>query len=481
MALSIALSFSQNLQAFDFDRSLSSNERLIIEDDLNNLCRLDYNLPFAGKQALEQHLRRLMGIQEVNCQQLQAFLRDHIQVITKGIADDSIFLDSGGADSATQILANEAIAKIVGQERSRTINSDSIANSLGTALYIKMKSPRKINYLPPQLAAQDLDFSFRYLTPEPQAESKTLPITPHQSIIMVGDSFFLSATHPNPENQNSVSNSIYRISVLLHEARHPTDQIYFVHTPCRGGALVCDNAPDGPYTIESVFAYYAWNLCALSNQCSAQELVKLNYHVWVALQQIESHSMALREPLNYLFQYLLPPDPDQASYVSGELSPRAAIDHPAMRELFLGRPLASAELVADILRQTVLPGSALSPNSPRVQEMTQLLNRRPLEILHSLIPLTDLRGPLALPLNEDKHFAATTVEALDYSRKMLLLTRVLRAVQNPPWRIPFNLDRFRRLRTFIYGHSYDDEWKRELQSQLQNSPQWQEALGAAPL
>ena len=88
LLLLTAVGLAPSLQAFEFDRSINLNEQLTIEHDLSNLCRLNYSLPFPEKQNLEQHLRELMEIDGVNCQKLQDFLRDRIQVITKEISDD---------------------------------------------------------------------------------------------------------------------------------------------------------------------------------------------------------------------------------------------------------------------------------------------------------------------------------------------------------------------------------------------------------
>ena len=400
-----------NLHAFDFDRSMNLNEQLTIERDLINLCRLNYSLPFAEKGSFERRLSELTGIREINCRELQAFLRERIQVITKDIADDSIFLTTEEVDRATQFTVFwELIPAILVDERSQLPRSSLVAHSLGTSLYIKLKSPNKTRHLPPELAAQDLDFSFHYTTP--QGESKTTPIQARQNIIQVGDAFFHSPLIPNPDNQVAIANSIYRIGVLLHEIKHSTDELRFQHVPC--GALLCDSTPDGPYTLETLFFHYAWNLCALSNQCSAEELVRLNGINWGMLQHIPNLAMAAEQPSEAIRHLLSEP----TECVSPEPSPRRAIEHPAVQELFLSRPLVNAQLVADVFSQVIFPGQDLSPESDTIKELTELINGYPSDIFLTLGPLIDLRGTLALPA--DKHFVATTVEALDYQKRHCL-------------------------------------------------------------
>ena len=468
LALLAITSFSLNLQAFDFDRSLTPNERLTIERDLDNLCRLNYNLPFANKQSLERRLRELMGIDAITCEQLQTFLRERIQVILKELAGDNIFLDmdEGDVDSPTLREVNWVLS--LAHENLRVIRNGGYASSLGGTLYIRLKSPLRERFLAPELAAQDLGFGFRYTTP--RGESKTLPIQAHQNIIQVADKFFLSPTHPNNHQQFAIANSLYRIGVLLHEVHHSVDELRFQHVPCQYSDQLCDDVHDDPHTLGSLFLHYAWNLCALSHQCSAQELVNLNARTWEMLRHINHLDMVLEEP-RIAIQYLLSEPTD---CVILEPPAKTAIDHPAIQELFLGRPLANTELVATLLAQALPPDVSFPPDEI-VSELTELINMNPetatIIILKSLI---DLRGTQALPF--DEHFIATTVEALDYVRRDLLLSRILQALAL--WERAGDHTMTERLQAVVYEHSYDDEWKSQLKSQLANSPQWREALGS---
>ena len=130
--------------------------------------------------------------------------------------------------------------------------------------------------------------------------------------------------------------------------------------------------------------------------------------------------------------------------------------------------------MADIYSQVVLSNElTVSPQSKDIRDITIWMNN-----IHSSdlqIPfrmLVDLRGSLALPF--DEHFVTTTVEALDYARRHITLSRMLYLLASAD--IPVDETMSEDLRAYIYGHSYDDEWKRELHSYLQSSPQWREAL-----
>ena len=76
--------------AIEFDRSVPMAQRQIIENDLENLCRLlDYDLE---NESIDK-MKDMFEIDQMDCLQLRAWLEERIHLIVKNEPGESIFLD----------------------------------------------------------------------------------------------------------------------------------------------------------------------------------------------------------------------------------------------------------------------------------------------------------------------------------------------------------------------------------------------------
>lgn len=90
---------------------------------------------------------------------------------------------------------------------------------------------------------------------------------PRVGIIAAGNALFRPVATSSAVN--SFANRMYRISTLLHEARH-SDANTFPHTTCTNGreGTLCDNALNGPNAVEAQFMTYILSICS---SCTSQE------------------------------------------------------------------------------------------------------------------------------------------------------------------------------------------------------------------
>ena len=73
----------------------------------------------------------------------------------------------------------------------------------------------------------------------------------------------MSPKHPDQRDIYAMSNSIFRVSILIHEALHNDDS--FDHIECSAiedeGVMGCDNDSYKTNGMDSVFLLYAPNIC----------------------------------------------------------------------------------------------------------------------------------------------------------------------------------------------------------------------------
>ena len=115
--------------------------------------------------------------------------------------------------------------------------------------------------------------------------------TPRQGIIQIGAGFFMKEMLPNHTLNESHSNSIFRLSTLLHEARHSDGHgksLGFFHAFCPQGHTyeninACDKNLNGPYSITAASLKSFTHNC---KDCSKTEILILEMRTADAYDRI---------------------------------------------------------------------------------------------------------------------------------------------------------------------------------------------------
>jgi len=107
--------------------------------------------------------------------------------------------------------------------------------------------------------------------------------SPRVGILQIGKELF--SRRINEGDERALSNSIFRLATLFHEAHHSDGKaksLGFFHALCPKGSdynniNACDSAANGPYHIEALFIRQAILACQLEKTCSDDEIERLAY------------------------------------------------------------------------------------------------------------------------------------------------------------------------------------------------------------
>ena len=275
IAVSILFLFSpvaifHNARAIEFDRSLSLEQRHIIQRDLENLCRLNYDLRGREIEMARRIMQLVFEIEEINCHQLKSWLGRRVQWII-GDFDfrDRVIIQREEA-SLINSLAWSWFYFTQQQYLGRKMN-DAHAMNFGGHLVQMLQRIEKNKWF---YSYEFGEFETWFKLIRDDGRDIFLPITtPRVGIVSVSDHFFLNDTHPDPTRIDSLTNSFFRIGLLLHEARHNDghgEHTFFLHNaPCNkfnSTKSECDNALNGTHGVEFTFLKYASLACDICNE-----------------------------------------------------------------------------------------------------------------------------------------------------------------------------------------------------------------------
>ena len=291
----------QSAQAIEFDRSVTLEQQRIVERDLENLCRLNYDLQSKEAYAAKRILQMVFEIEEVNC----ATLRDWLQERVKWITGDFKFKERVFIQREEPTLWDSVhwYWFYIVQERTfeRAMNGYAFAMNLGGELIDLLQRVEKSEWISSYRFGEFKTW-FKFIRDD--GRPVLLPIaTPRVGIISLARDFFLHPSHPNPLQADSLSNSLYRMGLLFHEARHSDghgEHLIFPHdAPCSQTDLMkesemgCDSASNGAYGIEFAFLNYAIQTC---ERCNPEEKEILIQRAVVTSHRINMKSGKFLDP-----------------------------------------------------------------------------------------------------------------------------------------------------------------------------------------
>ena len=272
----------------EFDRSISPEQRHIIERDLENLCRLNYDLKNREMDAAKRVLQMVFEIEEVSCERLKNWLHKRVKWITGNFDFGDRVIIQRQESSWWNSLDWSLFYFVQEWKTERNMNHHARAMNFGATLFGILKIYDREQWFS-SYRFGEFETWFKFIRDD--GREILLPITtPRVGIIRLAENFFLSQYHPNSSKVDSLGNSLFRMGLLFHEARHSDghgEHTIFPHdAPCSQTAVAkesrsgCDSALNGAYGIEFTFLNYAIQAC---DRCSEKEKdILIQHAVWVS-------------------------------------------------------------------------------------------------------------------------------------------------------------------------------------------------------
>lgn len=229
------------------DGSVPQDQRDLIDADLKNLSELNLgNIPAQDLQ--------IVGVGSFQGPELVNWFKTRVRYIVG---------ESFDYENAASIVGNlfyrpQVFSRVTPTEEILTSNSlTTIMVNLGAALYRYGKQNSEILTL-------DVGGQTIYVK------------SPRVGVIQIGEGLF-SAWSVRNAPKDSRANSLIRLSVFFHEARHSDgngDNVTFPHAMCPdwhdyGGNYSCDSHLNGPYVVDSIMLR---NLRSACTDCSNTDI-----------------------------------------------------------------------------------------------------------------------------------------------------------------------------------------------------------------
>ena len=262
---------AQDVRALEFHRSLTEDQRRVVERDLENLCRLDYGKDFANKASQERLLKRFLGVDSIDCGELGLALGRSIDLLTGHLGPgDLLFAPKRGLDNATVRRMVDRLAE--------EVDRGLVAMNVGPALVDRWGRMQSEFARAPSRDGRRPGIELHVEYADRKGGEHALPIREASRIIALSPRFFLSPNHPDPDVVDTLANSIYRIGVLVHEAVHGMPP-HYPHVPCDGwGGSDCDDVFHGPFGRQALFLLYALDSCGECGGEAGMRLYLSAYH-----------------------------------------------------------------------------------------------------------------------------------------------------------------------------------------------------------
>jgi hypothetical protein len=232
-----------------FSKAVPKAHKLQILKDLEILKSL--NLEEDESSAQTKHL---LGLDNLSVHTMEDWLSERVKVIIDEKAfsflnfsfNKSISIERENVNYPNLLQGQKEIEKEKSLEASEEDEEAyTVMTNIGSGLYLTGKKEKRL---------------YRMKVSTGIFKSQTITIdSPRVGIIQIGQGLFDSRFNINNSNPNAISNSLHRLGVLFHEARHSDgngESLAFAHVICpKGhdyeGYMACDSVPNGAYAINA--------------------------------------------------------------------------------------------------------------------------------------------------------------------------------------------------------------------------------------
>ncbi len=261
-----------------FSKNIKPNQREILSRDLTFL----ENYVFRTNPDIKT--LKILGIDQLNSETLVSWLNDRI----KYIIEEDAFKTSNILLKKSLFVERENVTYPNVKSRTDTQNSTNAKSNsrvtmtnVSAEYYIKGKKESKLYGVK--------------ITPSNSNKSISVRIdSPRAGIIRIGTGLFASDLAINRLDPHAYANSIKRLSVLFHEARHSDgngDSLGFTHSVCPPGhdyqgELACDTSANGAYATGASIARELMLAC--NDQCTDRDLDMLKIFIMDNYNRIQT-------------------------------------------------------------------------------------------------------------------------------------------------------------------------------------------------
>jgi hypothetical protein len=229
-----------NSNNIKFSVNLPENQVESMKSDLTRLS--DFKFSNISKEELA-----ILGLKELSANSANKWLSDRIEYITESV-DNNQLNKILKVSSRPYPYSNPGILPIIEESDVEPSGEGvTVMSNLGAGIYNWGKTVGRLVSM--EMNTENEGRHFVSLT------------SPRSGIITVGEGLFMDRIQINPEVPKAESNSLNRLSVFFHEARHSdgnSKSLAFSHAVCPEGHdfqgyHACDRNLNGPYKVGSIF------------------------------------------------------------------------------------------------------------------------------------------------------------------------------------------------------------------------------------
>ncbi len=218
-------------------KKIDKEQRNTLRRDLENLKNFNFG------QSGEVETLQIMGIDDVNSTTLLDWLTERVSVVIEDTDIPNLKIKS---ESFNRYPRNNDPIIEKARPAPRTGSGSkgvTVMSNIGTGLYYAGKTTSKL-------------FTLKVRTGFLSSKSFEIK-SPRTGVIQIGEGLFMKKYLMNKENEAALANSLGRMAIFFHEARHSDghgETLGFFHAVCPNdhdfaGVYACDRNTNGPYTI----------------------------------------------------------------------------------------------------------------------------------------------------------------------------------------------------------------------------------------
>lgn len=270
-------------QDFVFSRNIASNQLTTLQNDLR---RLEV-FPFS--HTADEKTLQLMGLNDLNAHSASNWLKKRVTAVVEDIDTNRLSFTARPYNHYPQTSAPTIESAISRPRNGESAPGVTVMSNIGTAIYHAGKSA-EVMYT---LKIRTGFFS-----------NKSILIdSPRAGVIKIGEGLFKRRYQINKTNDAATSNTIGRMAVFFHEARHSDgngSSLGFFHAVCPighdfEGVHACDRNLNGPYSIGAQMIKEFSKNC---DDCSASEKEQLRLRYLDSINRVLTSTPTIKNGIS---------------------------------------------------------------------------------------------------------------------------------------------------------------------------------------
>ena len=247
-----------------FDGRVPSNQVSMLANDLSRLAT-------AVPPSFEPTLGAIFGSPIVDAQSMNAWLQARIKYVVG--EDFDLSSEVVGRNYQPGQVKTEVFSELLGSPLPSATSATPASAPKSTTMMVNIGGAvYSIGLLQSTLLGVKL------------SDTSIVPMdSPRRGLLQIGAALFDPSALIRTDDPEALVNAFDRISTLFHEARHSDghgDSLSFKHVVCGesssyAGRKACDQANNGPYTIDSHLLLLMAKNCGSNCSASETEMVKL--------------------------------------------------------------------------------------------------------------------------------------------------------------------------------------------------------------